>query len=361
MSQIIQEINKNKFIQDCEEGFSFWSDWLNEIKDHLFGMFQTLKSKTLTIAAQDLNQLDKEINIELKSSEDILNGTKVEASFFSGESFQTPFEIPLEELKNSLVCISLVLNAKDEGSAIMLNDKIETILLPEMMNHDYFSTLFDPIKALIVKKIGAQIHLIFSKEVPQNLMELSNIAIELLTSSQHGFNMSNVLKVETAFKLNNLMHMNLEKLFLQLTTLCITYKSKVSNFDFLIDILIDKFSELIDNCYDDDMIALSSILHIIKMIKNLSMDVNFHPFGKVIYEFIDGNNNQEIDQEFEKGKDELFSDIKKFKDYLFSIGLKEYMELINFDQIEINLMKPLIKFGFNLKVHIPGLSQLLSD
>lgn len=355
----VDELANSEFVLIPEELCDHWADLLDEGIQVLKAIFQSFKSKMQLYSASNPQNAIKEVKVELKSTEEQLNGTKAELSVLSGVHFKCPFGLCQEDLKDSLIYCAVVFKGKDEPSAIMLNEKLNTIMLPAIMNNNHFKQYEETRKKLSARKIEDKVYVVLAKELPENLKELSQLAGEICLSN-NGFSLNNTLKAETAFKLNDLMHqINATEFLQKLTTLNFNLSLNIENFDLILEIIIDKWAEFVEQVlYEDE--EFMNVLRVIKMVKNVSMDVNFLPLGKVILSKLNlGEDKEYIEKEYENGKEELIQDVKELKDYLASLGLKEYIDLIDLDAFELHIIKPTIQFGINLKLTIPGLTQLI--
>lgn len=355
----VNELANSEFVIIPEEFCDNWPVLLQDGIQILLTIIQSFKQKLQLHSVTNPQCISKEVKVELKSTQETLNGTKAEVSVLSGEHFQCPFGICPEDIKDSLVYFTIVFKGKDVGSAIMLNEKLNTIMLPAIMNNNHFKQYEETKKKLTVRRIEDKVYAVLAKEMPDNLKELSQLASEIFVSNGT-FSLNNTLKAETAFKLNDLNHLNLNDIIRRLTTLNINLNLNIANIDFILETIIEKWADFVQEVlYGDE--EFLNVLRIIKMIKTVSMDVNFLPLEKIIMSKLTGHKSKgDVEQDFEVEKAEIVKDVKEIKDFLGSLGLKEYIDLIDLDVFEIHIVKPTIKFGINIKIAIPGLTQIVS-
>lgn len=286
---------------------------------------------------------DRELEIEIKGSEEIINGISFEAKTFDKNDFYELFDPDIEYLKNSTFFFSYNIELKNE------ND-LETIkywygILKNQLKSNTNITLKNP--EILFRRKGKKVSFdVFSKS-PQPCFENIYHFKPLFLALKCGFDFN---------KTNEYMKDILKYLF-DICSLNFSFKMKY-NYKFFIAIILAVKDVIYQLGFsnENEKNAIEKLLIAFKlMISSLDKtEIKFNYDTQHLSELLNKEEYNKYKILIPKTYDFLYGMIKTFK----TMGK---FDGINLDDFSINFGYPMKKFGFHVSLKVSGLSYLFNS
>ena len=294
----------------------------------------------------------KSFELEIRGTNEELNGPSIKLSTFDKTKFNEFLDLKQEYMKNSLFCISLNLNAKNEDSFAEINKLYEQLLKP----------IFENIPAL--KKENVEIHLRknginFSFEIVFKegilMKSLMDLGLDFTEYHKFDFDLKSGFNLEEFFNLSS----DPKSIFLKIFTILLSIKSDNENIKYLCGALIEALKDvkLDDKAMEEKLNKFFGYLNFINSFIGTKLKLEYD--ARVLTRKVSKHDKQFQEKIFSLQSIAVES-TKKLIPIIISLGLKDLVKAINIDCISLSLSFPKYKNGYNLLIKIPGLTKILN-
>ena len=294
----------------------------------------------------------KSFELEIRGTNEELNGPSIKLSTFDKTKFNEFLDLKQEYMKNSLFCISLNLNAKNEDSFAEINKLYEQLLKP----------IFENIPAL--KKENVEIHLRknginFSFEIVFKegilMKSLMDLGLDFTEYHKFDFDLKSGFNLEEFFNLSS----DPKSIFLKIFTLLLSIKSDNENIKYLCGALIEALKDvkLDDKAMEEKLNKFFGYLNFINSFigTKLKLEYDARVFSRKV-----SKHDKQFQEKIFSLQSIAVESTKKLIQIIISFNLKDLVKAINIDCISLSLSFPKYKNGYNLLIKIPGLTKILN-
>ena len=294
----------------------------------------------------------KSFELEIRGTNEELNGPSIKLSTFDKTKFNEFLDLKQEYMKNSLFCISLNLNAKNEDSFAEINRFFATCKL-----------LFENIPALKKENVEAHFRkngINFSFEIVFKegilLKALMDLGLDFTEYHKFDFDLKSGFNLEEFFNLSS----DPKSIFLKIFTLLLSIKSDNENIKYLCRALIEALKDvkLDDKAMEEKLNKFFVYLNFINSFigTKLKLEYDARVFARKV-----SKQNKQFQEKFFLFQSTIVNMMKQLLiSYINSFGLKDLVKAINIDCISLSLSFPKYKNGYNLLIKIPGLTKILN-
>ena len=295
----------------------------------------------------------KSFELEIRGTNEELNGPSIKLSTFDKTKFNEFLDLKQEYMKNSLFCISLNLNAKNEDSFAEINKF-----------YLFYKPIFENIQAL--KNENVEIHfrkngINFSFEIVFKegilLKALMDLGLDFTEYHKFDFDLKSGLDIEEFFNLSS----DPKSIFLKIFTILLSIKSDNENIKYLCGALIEALKDvkLDDKAMEEKLNKFFGYLNFINSFIGTKLKLEYD--ARVFTRKVSKHNKQFQEKIFLL---RAMTVVKYTKQLLIPIicqfGLMDSVKAINIDCISLSLSFPKYKNGYNLLIKIPGLTKILN-
>ena len=294
----------------------------------------------------------KSFELEIRGTNEELNGPSIKLSTFDKTKFNEFLDLKQEYMKNSLFCISLNLNAKNEDSFAEIN-----------VFYLIFKPIFENIQAL--KKENAEVHLRknginFSFEIIFKegilLKALMDLGLDFTEYHKFDFDLKSGLDIEEFFNLSS----DPKSIFLKIFTILLSIKSDNENIKYLCGALIKALKDvkLDDKAMEEKLNKFFGYLYFINSFigTKLKLEYDARVFSRKV-----SKHDKQFQEKIFSLQSIAVGSIKILIPFIISFGLMDSVKAINIDCISLSLSFPKYKNGYNLLIKIPGLTKILNS
>ena len=293
----------------------------------------------------------KSFELEIRGTNKELNGPSIKLSTFDKTKFNEFLDLKQEYMKNSLYCISLNLNAKNEDSFAIINEFYEM-----------FEALFRGTP--LSKEENAEVHLRknginFSFEIVFKegilVKSLMDLGLDFTEYHKFDFDLKSGLDIEEFFNLSS----DPNSIFLKIFTILLSIKSDNENIKYLCGALIEALKDvkLDDKAMEEKLNKFFGYLNFINSFIGTKLKLEYD--ARVLARKVSKHNKFQA-----KISGFHMMTIGLTKQLLIPniilLGLMNLVKAINIDCISLSLGFPKYKNGYNLLIKIPGLTKILN-
>ena len=294
----------------------------------------------------------KSFELEIRGTNEELNGPSIKLSTFDKTKFNEFLDLKQEYMKNSLFCISLNLNAKNEDSFAKINELYEI-----------FKPLFRNTPSL--KKENVEMHfrkngINFSFEIVFKegilLKALMDLGLDFTEYHKFDFDLKSGLDIEEFFNLSS----DQNSIFLKIFTILLSIKSDNENIKYLCRALIEALKDvkLDDKAMEEKLNKFFGYLNFINSFIGTKLKLEYD--ARVFTRKVSKHNKQFQEKIF--SLQQMAEGIVKqlLIPMIIQFGSIDFIKAINIDCISLSLSFPKYKNGYNLLIKIPGLTKILN-
>ena len=297
----------------------------------------------------------KSFELEIRGTNEELNGPSIKLSTFDKTKFNEFLDLKQEYMKNSLFCISLNLNAKNEDSFAEINRFFAT-----------YKLLFENIPALKKENVEAHFRkngINFSFEIVFKegilLKALMDLGLDFTEYHKFDFDLKSGFNLEEFFNLSS----DPKSIFLKIFTLLLSIKSDNENIKYLCRALIEALKDvkLDDKAMEEKLNKFFVYLNFINSFigTKLKLEYDARVFARKVSK--QNKQNKQSQEKLFLIQSTIVNMMKQLLiSYINSFGLKDLVKAINIDCISLSLSFPKYKNGYNLLIKIPGLTKILN-
>ena len=294
----------------------------------------------------------KSFELEIRGTNQELVGPSIKLSTFDKTKFNEFLDLKQEYIKNSLYCISLNLNAKDEDSFVEINKFYET-----------YKPIFENTPSL--KKENVEIHfrknginysfeIVFKEGIL--LKALMDLGLDFTEYHKFDLDLKSGLDLEEFFNPSS----DKNSIFLKIFTILLSIKSDNENIKYLCGALIEALKDvkLDDKAMEEKLNKFFGYLNFINSFIGTKLKLEYD--ARVLARKVSKHNNQY--QPKISGFHMMTIGFTKqlLIPNIIQYGLKDLVKAINIDCISLSLGFPKYKNGYNLLIKIPGLTKILN-
>ena len=292
----------------------------------------------------------KSFELEIRGTNEELVGPSIKLSTFDKTKFNEFLDLKQEYMKNSLYCISLNLNAKNEDSFAEINK--------------FYEQIFKPIFQA-PKKENAEIHfrknginysfeIVFKEGIL--LKALMDLGLDFTEYHKFDLDLKSGLDLEEFFNPSS----DPNSIFLKIFTILLSIKSDNENIKYLCRALIEALKDvkLDDKAMEEKLNKFFGYLNFINSFigTKLKLEYDARVFTRKV-----SKHNKQFQEKIFSLQPKTVGFVKQLLiPMIIHSGLKDSVKAINIDLISISLSFPKYKNGYNLLIKIPGLTKILN-
>jgi len=294
----------------------------------------------------------KSFELEIRGTNEELVGPSIKLSTFDKTKFNEFLDLKQEYIKNSLYCISLNLNAKDEDSFVEINKFYET-----------YKPFFENTPSL--KKENVEIHfrkngLNYSFEIVFKegilLKALMDLGLDFTEYHKFNFDLKSGLDLEEFFNPSS----DPNSIFLKICTILLSIKSDNENIKYLCGALNEALKDvkLNDKAMEEKLNKFCGYLNFINSFigTKLKLEYDARVFTRKV-----SKHNKQFQEKIFSLQPKAVGIVKQILiPIIISLGLNNLIKASNIDCISLILSFPNYKNGYNLLIQIPGLTKILN-
>lgn len=294
----------------------------------------------------------KSFELEIRGTNEELNGPSIKLSTFDKTKFNEFLDLKQEYMKNSLYCISLNLNAKNEDSFAKINE------------FDlFFKGFFESIPSL--KKENVEVHLRknginFSFEIIFKegilLKALMDLGLDFTEYHKFDFDLKSGLDLEEFFNPSS----DPNAIILKIFTILLSIKSDNENIKYLCGALNEALKDvkLNDKAMEEKLNKFFGYLNFINSFIGTKLKLEYD--ARVFTRKVSKHNKQFQEKIFSLQPMAVGIVKQLLIPIICQFGLMDSVKAINIDCISLSLSFPKYKNGYNLLIKIPGLTKILN-
>ena len=295
----------------------------------------------------------KSFELEIRGTNEELVGPSIKLSTFDKTKFNEFLDLKQEYMKNSLYCISLNLNAKNEDSFAKIN---EFYLF-------FKKGFFEGISA--IKKEYVEVHLRknginFSFEIVFKegilVKSLMDLGLDFTEYHKFDFDLKSGLDIEEFFNPSS----DQNSIFLKIFTILLSIKTDNENIKYLCGALIEALKDvkLNNKSMEKKLNKFFGYLNFINSFIGTKLKLEYD--ARVLARKVSKHNNQYQPKISEFHMMTIGLTKQLLIPNIIQYGLEDLVKAINIDCISLSLGFPKYKNGYNLLIKIPGLTKILN-
>ena len=292
----------------------------------------------------------KSFELEIRGTNEELNGPSIKLSTFDKTKFNEFLDLKQEYMKNSLFCISLNLNAKNEDSFAEINKLYEKLLKP------IFQALKKENVEIHFRKNGINysFEIVFKEGIL--LKALMDLGLDFTEYHKFDLDLKSGLDLEEFFNPSS----DPNSIFLKIFTILLSIKSDNENIKYLCRALIEALKDvkLDDKAMEEKLNKFFGYLNFINSFIGTKLKLEYD--ARVFTRKVSKHNKQFQEKIFSHQSKAVESTKQLLIPIIISFGLKDFIKAINIDCISLSLSFPKYKNGYNLLIKIPGLTKILN-